>query len=189
VIIRALTSYRIWPGSTLLLSTGLMAMTGSVYTDLALRVDRRHTGRAVMALAGAVAGYRRDMARSQAFRLISLSLNHLLDGDADEADAIGALAVEAAAGLKSSRAKDRMRPLQDATSRAHGRGAPNRRRQMSVRRGHQVEFRMGVSPGNVNPIPPADDSCATTKDGWPNFRQDKPCSECSSPRPVLLKSL
>jgi hypothetical protein len=98
-------------------STELMAMTGSVYTDLALRVDRRHTGRAAMALAGAVAGYRREMARSRAFCLISLSLNHLLDGDADEADAVGALAVEAAAGLKSSRAKDRMRPLWEETGR------------------------------------------------------------------------
>ncbi|MFC0112065.1 hypothetical protein [Kibdelosporangium aridum] len=98
-------------------STELMAMTGTVYTELALRVDRRHTGRAVQALTGAVSGYQRDMARSRAFCLISLSLNHLLGSDADEADAVGALAVQAATGLKSSRTKDRMRPLRDEAGR------------------------------------------------------------------------
>jgi hypothetical protein len=95
----------------------LLGMTGSVYTDLALRSDRRYTGIAIPALSSAIAGYGEGMARSRAFCLISLSLNHLLEGDSDQAGTVGMLAIKAAASLKSARTKERMRPLLDEADR------------------------------------------------------------------------
>jgi hypothetical protein len=157
-------------------STELMAMTGSVYTDLALRVDRRHTGRAAMALAGAVAGYRRDMARSRAFCLISLSLNHLLDGDADEADAIGALAVEAAAGLKSSRAKDRMRPLWEQAGR---RSANSSARNLTDRLHAFKVTLVGCSWVTSRRLPGCDESCSRPWCTQPQETDVRPSGEAT----------
>ncbi len=88
------------------------AMAGSVHTDLALRAGGRHIGLAISALVKAVRGYGPGMARSRSLCLIMLATNHLLDGDSDEALAVGTEAIEAAEVLKSVRTRDRLRPLE-----------------------------------------------------------------------------
>ncbi|ANZ35914.1 hypothetical protein BBK82_07280 [Lentzea guizhouensis] len=91
--------------------TDLSAVVGAVHTDLALTVHPRHTRTAIPLLAEAVDDYGDDMTRSRAFSLIRLSINHLLDGDADRGVAVGFRALEAAEPFTSARVRDRIRPL------------------------------------------------------------------------------
>ncbi|USX56482.1 hypothetical protein [Lentzea sp. HUAS12] len=89
----------------------LAGMTGAIYTSLARTVDASYAKPAITALLQAVSGYRDEMARSRTFALISLSLNHLLLGDADEAAAAGVLAVAQAGDVMSARARKKLEPL------------------------------------------------------------------------------
>ncbi|WP_158879521.1 hypothetical protein [Amycolatopsis anabasis] len=93
------------------------AMRATVYTELARVVDLSHTRSAIPALTTAIAGYDENMARSRSFMLIMLATNHLLEGDLDEAAAVGVRALEMAGRLTSSRARDRMRPLKNEADR------------------------------------------------------------------------
>ncbi len=87
------------------------AMAGSVHTDLALHKGGRHIGLAISALADAVRGYGPEMARSRSLCLAMLATDHVLDGDGDQALAVGVQAIEGAETLESVRTKDRLRPL------------------------------------------------------------------------------
>ncbi|WP_157357418.1 tetratricopeptide repeat protein [Amycolatopsis nigrescens] len=88
----------------------LSAMVGTVHTDLARTLDPEHTRTAVPALSFAI-GRRHDLTRSKVLDLISLAINHLIDGDLEEAVAVGGHAVDLCASLNSARVIDRMRPL------------------------------------------------------------------------------
>ncbi|WP_157357304.1 tetratricopeptide repeat protein [Amycolatopsis nigrescens] len=96
--------------------TDLSAMTGSVYADLGQTVHPRHARTAIPALSAAVAGYREEMTRSQAFTLTALATCHLLDGDLDEGARIGHRAAMLCAGLESVRVTDRLQPLRQAAA-------------------------------------------------------------------------
>jgi hypothetical protein len=89
----------------------LSAMIGAVHTDLAQTVNHSHTRVAVPLLTGAIDGYGDGMARSRAFSLILLSINHLLDRNLDHGVALGFRALASAQSLASARIRDRMRPL------------------------------------------------------------------------------
>ncbi|MFC3891393.1 transcriptional regulator [Lentzea rhizosphaerae] len=91
--------------------TDLSAVTGAVHTDLALTVNPHHTRNAIPLLTEAVGDYGDDMARSRAFSLILLSINHLLDRDLDQGVAVGFRALASAEQLASARVRDRIRPL------------------------------------------------------------------------------
>jgi tetratricopeptide (TPR) repeat protein len=92
----------------------MAAMIGTVHTELAHSVDRKHSRLAIPALQTAVDGYEDDMSRSWAFNLAALATNHLLQGDVDEAAEVGVQALSRATGVESSRCKDRMLPLKAA---------------------------------------------------------------------------
>lgn len=111
-------------------TTDLSAMVGTVATELALRVGPTYTRRAIPALTTALVGYGPDMARSRCFNLSALATNHLLEGDIDQAAVIGTKAIEAGEGLKSTRTKDRMRPLKH---QANQRAAHPEARELSER--------------------------------------------------------
>ncbi|MFJ5984196.1 hypothetical protein [Lentzea sp. NPDC092896] len=89
----------------------LAGITGAVYTSLASTVDRGFARPAITSLRQAVTGYRDDMARSRTFALIALSLNHLLEGDADEAAVTAALAVVQTGDMMSARTRKKLDPL------------------------------------------------------------------------------
>ncbi|MFI6099176.1 hypothetical protein ACIA8G_26780 [Lentzea sp. NPDC051213] len=95
----------------------LAGITGVVYTALASTVDQSYARPAIASLRQAVAGYRDDMARSRSFALIALSLNHLVEGDVDEAAAVGVLAVEQAGDIMSARTRKKLEPLHDEAGR------------------------------------------------------------------------
>ncbi|MDV6010888.1 helix-turn-helix transcriptional regulator [Haloechinothrix sp. LS1_15] len=97
--------------------TDVYAMVGTVHTVLAQTVDKSHTKYAIPALSRAVENYGDDMARSKAFNLSSLATNHLIDGDIDHGSRVGRSALDTAEGLKSSRVRDRMRPMQKEAQR------------------------------------------------------------------------
>lgn len=89
----------------------LAGITGAVYTTLARTVDASYARPAITSLGQAVTGYRDDMARSRTFALIALSLNHLVDGDADEAAVVAALAVTQSGDIMSARMRKKLEPL------------------------------------------------------------------------------
>ncbi|WP_109638915.1 hypothetical protein [Lentzea atacamensis] len=89
----------------------LAGITGAVYTSLSRTVDVSFARPAITSLGHAVAGYRDDMARSRTFALIALSLNHLVEGDADEAAAVAALAVTQSGDIMSARTRKKLEPL------------------------------------------------------------------------------
>ncbi len=89
----------------------LAGITGTIYTSLARTVDPGFARPAITSLRQAVAGYRDDMARSRTFALIALSLNHLVEGDADEAAAVAGLAVAQTGDVLSARTKKKLEPL------------------------------------------------------------------------------
>jgi hypothetical protein len=89
----------------------LAAVSGAVHTDLAHTAGPRHARTAIPLLTEAIAGYDDEMARSRAFSLILLSINHLLDGDADRGTDFGLQALASAQALGSARVRDRIRPL------------------------------------------------------------------------------
>lgn len=91
--------------------TDLSAVTGAIHTDLALTTNPHHTRNAIPLLTEAVGDYGDDMARSRAFSLILLSINHLLDRDLDQGVAVGLRALASAEQLASARVRDRIRPL------------------------------------------------------------------------------
>jgi len=91
--------------------TDLSAMIGAVHTDLALTVNAHHTQDAVPPLTEAVDGYDDDWARSRAFSLILLSINHLIDRDLDHGVVVGFQALASAEQLASARVRDRIRTL------------------------------------------------------------------------------
>jgi hypothetical protein len=91
--------------------TDLRAMLGTVHTELAHRVDPRHTRIAIPALAAAADDYGDEMARSRTFSLILLAMCHLVDGDVERGVDIGFRALASAENLASARVRDRMRPL------------------------------------------------------------------------------
>jgi tetratricopeptide (TPR) repeat protein len=91
----------------------LAGITGTVYTALARTVDVSFVRPAITSLGQAVAGYRDDMARSRTFALIALSLNHLVEGDADEAAAVAGLAVTQSGDIMSARTRKKLEPLHD----------------------------------------------------------------------------
>lgn len=91
--------------------TDVHAMIGTVHTVLAQTVDVSHTQYAVPALTRAIDAYGDEMARSRTFNLSALATNHLLDGDIDHGARVGRTCLEGAEGIKSSRIKDRMKPL------------------------------------------------------------------------------
>lgn len=89
----------------------LSAMLGTVHAELACTVHVRHTRPAIPALSTAITRYAPDMARSRSFSLIMLATSHLIDGDVDHAGQVGAEAVALCESVKSTRTKDRLRPL------------------------------------------------------------------------------
>ena len=89
----------------------LAGITGTVYTTLARTVDVSFARPAITSLRQAVTGYRDEMARSRTFGLIALSLNHLLEGDADEAAAVAGLAVAQTGDMLSARTRKKLQPL------------------------------------------------------------------------------
>ncbi|WP_158886372.1 tetratricopeptide repeat protein [Amycolatopsis anabasis] len=95
----------------------LHAMIGTVHTELALHADANHVRRAIPAFATALARYGEGTARSRAFNLVQLSLNHLLAGEVDHAAEVGAEAIDLAATVKSTRIKDRIWPLKKEADR------------------------------------------------------------------------
>lgn len=97
--------------------TDLYAMVGTVHTVLAQSVDRSHTKFAIPALSRAIAGRGEEMTRSKAFNMVSLATNHMIDGDVDHGSRIGRNALDVAEGLKSARAKERMKPLKAESDR------------------------------------------------------------------------
>ena len=98
----------------------LGAMIGTVQATLARLVDGRYARSAIPALSGALAAYPEEMARSTTFSLISLATCHLLAGDADEANSVADLVLEASKTLRSVRPRDRMRPLKAEADRRRG---------------------------------------------------------------------
>jgi hypothetical protein len=92
-------------------TTDVLAMTGTVHTELAHRVDPRHTRIAIPALTTAVGDYGHGMARSRTFSLILLAMCHLIEGDVERGVDIGFSALASAENLTSTRVWDRMRPL------------------------------------------------------------------------------
>nr|CTQ92171.1 regulator [Kibdelosporangium sp. MJ126-NF4] len=97
----------------------MLAMVGTVHTELAHRVDSRHVRVAIPVLVKATEGYGDEMARSRAFSLIMLSMNHFVGGDVDQGVEVGMRALSAAADLSSVRVRDRMNPLRKDAER-HG---------------------------------------------------------------------
>lgn len=93
--------------------TDLTAMIGTVHTELAQTHDPSHAKPAITALNSAIEGYGDDMARSRAFNLTALAINHLIQGDFDASLTASEQAVELSAGIQSTRIKDRMRPLRE----------------------------------------------------------------------------
>lgn len=111
----------------------LSAMIGTVRTELAQTSDLRHTRSAIPALTEALARYGDDNARSRSFTLVMLSLNHMLEGDIDQAGEVGAEAVALCEGVRSTRTKDRMRPLKrEADKRRRHAGAADLSERMSA---------------------------------------------------------
>lgn len=92
-------------------ATDLAAMVGTVHTELAARGNHRCSPHAIAALAVATRGYGRTMRRSLVFCLIMLALDHVIEGDLDGGAGIAVEAAEHAAGVRSARIGDRMRPL------------------------------------------------------------------------------
>lgn len=92
----------------------LAAMSGTVHVEIARSADIAHPCSAIPFLTAAVAGYGPDMARSRALTQILLALGHALDNDLDEADRVGARAIDAARTVRSVRPKDRLSPLETA---------------------------------------------------------------------------
>ncbi len=101
--------------------TDLSAMVGAVHTDLALTTNLSHARTAIPLLTAAVDDYSDGMARSRAFSLVLLSINHLLDRDLDHGIAVGFRALASAETFTSARVRDRIRPLgeQAARHRSH----------------------------------------------------------------------
>ena len=99
--------------------TDLSAVTGAVHTDLAQNMNQSHTRTAIPLLTEAIDGYGDGMARSRAFSLILLSINHLVDRDVDHGVAVGLRALAAAEPLTSARVRDRIRPLGRHAQRYH----------------------------------------------------------------------
>ncbi|GLZ32291.1 hypothetical protein Lesp02_44790 [Lentzea sp. NBRC 105346] len=97
--------------------TDLAGITGVIYTSLARTVDLSFARPAIAALTKAVAGYRDDMARSRSFALIALALNHLWQGDGDQAAAVAATVVDQTAGLASARIRRKLAPLRAEAQR------------------------------------------------------------------------
>lgn len=97
----------------------LAAITGVVHTALARTVDLSYARPAITPLRRAVTGYREDMARSRTFALIALSLNHLVEGDADEATAVAGLAVAQTGDIMSARTRKKLEPLRAEAVRRH----------------------------------------------------------------------
>lgn len=97
--------------------TDLAGLTGVIYTSLGRTVDQSFARPAIAALTKAVHGYRDDMARSRSFALISLALNHLWQGDGDEAATVAATAVELSTGLTSARTRKKLTPLRAEAER------------------------------------------------------------------------
>ncbi|MEV4143611.1 hypothetical protein AB0J40_08070 [Amycolatopsis sp. NPDC049691] len=90
----------------------LAAMCGTVHVELARSVDASHARAAISFLAGAVAGYGPEMARSRALTQILLALGHAMENDLDEADRVVAEAIRTARSLRSARPKDRLASLE-----------------------------------------------------------------------------
>lgn len=99
------------PWARFFTETDLSAMVGTVHTELAVTVDQTYTRWAIPALSTAINDYGQDMTRSRSFTLISLAINHLLDDDIDHAAIVGAQAVALCENTKTTRTKDRLRPL------------------------------------------------------------------------------
>jgi len=91
--------------------TDLYAMVGTVHSVLAMEVDRKHTRFAIPALTRAIGTYGDEMARSKAFNLSMLAINHMIDGDVDHGARVGRSAVDMAEGIKSARTRQRIIPL------------------------------------------------------------------------------
>jgi hypothetical protein len=85
--------------------TDLSGVTGVIHTVLG------DTAPAITALTRATRGYQDEMARSRTFSLIALALNHLRQGDRDEATAVAATTVELSADLTSARIRRKLTPL------------------------------------------------------------------------------
>jgi tetratricopeptide (TPR) repeat protein len=95
--------------------TDMHAMIGTVHTVLS-ESDIKHANIAIPALNQALAGYSDIMGRSRAFNLSMLATNHLRQGDVDHGIRAGRDALSLAAGLKSTRVDDRLKPLQAAAA-------------------------------------------------------------------------
>ncbi|MFS8105147.1 tetratricopeptide repeat protein [Lentzea alba] len=99
------------PWSAFFDATDFDSITGVVYTELAQHTDTSYTSFALPALTRAVNSFGDDMARSRAFCLIMLAINHLIEGDVEHGAKIGIQAVVTSSALTSTRTKDRMKPL------------------------------------------------------------------------------
>ncbi|TWP47551.1 hypothetical protein FKR81_31825 [Lentzea tibetensis] len=91
--------------------TDLSAAIGAIHTDLARTADPRHAKTAIPLLVDATDHYDNDMARSRAFSLILLSIDHLIEQDLDHGVDVGFRALASAECLASARVRDRIRPL------------------------------------------------------------------------------
>ncbi|ONI90805.1 hypothetical protein ALI144C_02290 [Actinosynnema sp. ALI-1.44] len=97
------------PGwSSFVTETDMLAMTGTVYSELAHRVDPSYARTAIPHLTQAIDGYGDPMARSRTFTLILLAMSHLVDGEVDEGVEMGSHALACAENLASVRVHERM---------------------------------------------------------------------------------
>ncbi|MFD8493000.1 hypothetical protein [Amycolatopsis sp. NPDC059657] len=88
------------------------AMTGTVYTELALTGAGKTAARkAIPALSRASVLYSEEMSRSRSFTLMMLAFDHVVSGDREQGVSIGEEALRTAAKVKSVRTKARIRPL------------------------------------------------------------------------------
>lgn len=89
------------------------AMTGTVYTELALTGDEdaESARKAIPALSRASILYSEEMSRSRSFTLMMLAYDHVVGGDREQGVSIGEEALSIAVKVKSARTKERIRPL------------------------------------------------------------------------------
>ncbi|WP_091287327.1 hypothetical protein [Amycolatopsis xylanica] len=89
------------------------AMTGTVYTELALAGESKAGAarKAIPALSRASVLYSEEMSRSRAFTLMMLAFDHIVSGDREQGVSIGEEALRTATKVKSVRTKARIRPL------------------------------------------------------------------------------
>ncbi len=101
----------------------LVSIGGMVHTELARTCDVKYARSAIPLLTRAIATGGADASRSQSFRLAALSMNYLVQNEAEQARDAGMRAIEVSGPIRSVRTRDRMRPLRQEAERLRGNAA------------------------------------------------------------------